>query len=350
MKERIYSLDFVRVFSCFAIVLMHYVHYSNCQIMKNIEMFGSDSFVYVFLLLSGYTLFYNHTIVSDIKKFYFSRFKTIYPMFYIAYFVFFYIAVIQAKHFFCGFKIIFSFLGLDGYLSYKYSTYYLIGECFLGAIIICYFLYPFLNKILNSKKIFFKNLFFLFLFFGSISSFLFYRKFFDIYPSHNIFTVLFCFYIGMVVSKLNILNYFRKKYFYYLLIFLCFALICEKLLNILGIYNINVPIYKVRDLILGVVLFITLYFLGQNIMNNNFLKRIILFISSITYPVYLVHHKMISYVLSCINSSKLSLSFFYFFVTCNFTIIFSYFLKSVVTTSMEDISKLFIKSGNSVEN
>lgn len=337
------ALDFIRAFSCICIIITHFGYYSVCHAINHIGLVFTSIFSYIFILLSGFTLYYNHSSIPEIKSFYFARFKILYPMFYISYFIFFFIKVIEMKKFFWGghwYRGIFSFFALDGYMSYTNSTYYLVGEWFLGAIIICYILYPFLIKILNSKKVVFRNIFFCILFLGMASSFLFYDKFFKIYPKQNIFTVLFVFYIGMIFSKIDISKYFKQKKLYLLLVFLSFILIFTKILNVYGIYKINSMVYEFRDVAIGVFLFIFLYFLGQKIMKSIAFRKILTFLSGINYAIFLLQHKIILYFNSYINSENFITTSIVFFNTLTVIIIFSYFLKVITKATVRDIENL----------
>jgi hypothetical protein len=51
---------------------------------------------------------------------------------------------------------------MDGYLDYKYKSYYIMGEWFTGAIVIIYYLYPIIVYISNKNKFLIP----IFLFFG----------------------------------------------------------------------------------------------------------------------------------------------------------------------------------------
>ena len=61
-------------------------------------------------------------------------------------------------------ELIFTLFGLNGYFSYKYKTFYIIGEWFTDAIEIIYCLYPIIMQIFNKNNLLFP----IFLFFGFI--------------------------------------------------------------------------------------------------------------------------------------------------------------------------------------
>ena len=106
-----------------------------------------DCGVAIFFFVSGAALMCNYSECCDMKSFYLKRIKSIYPMFFIAWvFSFltrFYIdrSIPQLPFV----KIFYTILGIDGYLSQWTSTFYLLGEWFLGMIIVVYAVFPLLR-------------------------------------------------------------------------------------------------------------------------------------------------------------------------------------------------------------
>lgn len=116
-------------------------------------------FVTSFFSISGAVLFYNYSKVKSLKIFYFKRWKSIFPSFYICYIYFFLKNVFKYQTLFYNghwSRLLLSVIGLDGYLGQIFKTYHLNGEWFLGAIIIIYIIYPLLSWLMN-KNIFIKN-------------------------------------------------------------------------------------------------------------------------------------------------------------------------------------------------
>ena len=104
-------------------------------------------------------------------------------------------------------KFIYTIIGLDGYLYYRIKTYFILGEWFLGAIIIIYILYPLLLMLIYKKIL----LFYLILIFGyylMLQTNLFIMK-----NEINIITCISSFYFGIITIKykkylwINILHY-----------------------------------------------------------------------------------------------------------------------------------------------
>ncbi len=165
-KQRLFYLDFVRAVAVISIVMIHFntrFLYIDPPAPEKAVLTTSICNVYLgdwgvslFLILSGASLMYVYRDVCDWKYFYKKRFLSIYPMFWIAYTVyFFYLFYInQAVP---GGEIpkgrfLFSVLAFDGLLRANgYPTFYLLGEWFLGLIVLLYLLFPVLRKLLLEK-------------------------------------------------------------------------------------------------------------------------------------------------------------------------------------------------------
>lgn len=159
-RERLYYLDFIRAISTIVIVLTHFnaIYLYNVSPVRPecavITLWVSNIYigafgVSLFLIISGAALMYVYGERKfDWKRFYKQRFLTIYPMFWIAYFFVFLYHTYKYGGIMQGIpkkNIIFTILGMDGLmLNAGARVFYLIGEWFLGAIIILYILFPLL--------------------------------------------------------------------------------------------------------------------------------------------------------------------------------------------------------------
>lgn len=152
-KKRIDAIEFVRGFCAFVIVAGHALDYSGHGLFTPFLSYPNGGVlpvtVNIFLMISGAMLYYNNPRIRSLPTFYYKRWKSIFPMFYLTWLFFYIINVIRAKTFLYSgglSSFVFTLLGLDGYFLYKYSTYYIIGEWFLGGIVLLYLLYPLLLK------------------------------------------------------------------------------------------------------------------------------------------------------------------------------------------------------------
>ena len=164
-RERLYYLDFIRAISTIVIVLTHFnaIYLYNVSPVRPecavITLWVSNIYigafgVSLFLIISGAALMYVYGERKfDWKRFYKQRFLTIYPMFWIAYFGVFLYHTYKYGGIMQGIpkkNIIFTILGMDGLmLNAGVRVFYLIGEWFLGCIVLIYAVFPLIRKSVN---------------------------------------------------------------------------------------------------------------------------------------------------------------------------------------------------------
>ena len=249
-------------------------------------------FVTGFFSISGTVLYYNYPKNNSIKRFYFKRWKSIYPSFYLCYIIFFIKNIfIHGKIFFNGHwsRLILTLLGLYGYLIYIFKSYHLIGEWFLGAIIIIYSLYPLLCWLMN-KNILIIN-FITILFYPLM----YLTNFFIIRPSRNIFVCINSFYFGMLGIKFNYI-FFKCKVTFVISLFIFIFLSLKRISNIILIFQMQ-----------GFALFIILVQIGDKIMKYR-IKSIFIELSNLSYNIFLFHHAIIRDIIEIKNPTDLNLT------------------------------------------
>lgn len=157
-KKQIYSLDFVRAIAVILIIMTHYngefLYLSPPQLDKLLfpytpfNVYIGAVGVSLFFIVSGAALMYVYEEKLELKKFYLKRFKSIFPMFWIAYIFTFFCQFYENRTIRQGVplrRFILSVLGMDGYLMEVVTDFYILGEWFLGFIIIFYLLFPLLR-------------------------------------------------------------------------------------------------------------------------------------------------------------------------------------------------------------
>ena len=165
-QERLFYLDFVRAIAAISIILTHfnakYLYLNPPAPEKAVittrisNLYIGDWGVSLFFIISGAALMYVYADRCELKSFYKKRFLSIYPMFWMAYigaFCFmFYVNRSVIRSGIPKWRMLFSVLGLDGLLlSNGVETYYILGEWFLGVIVMLYILFPLIRKLLNEK-------------------------------------------------------------------------------------------------------------------------------------------------------------------------------------------------------
>lgn len=237
--------------------------------------------VSLFFILSGASLMYNYSENFSLKKFYKKRWLAIFPMYYIAWLsaVLFYMYRFYSLNPFCvqraPWTIVLTVLGVDGYLCSIIPNYYLLGEWFLGCIILMYLLFPVIRLLIKMNPILILCLYTLiYILIVQFYSLKFNIEFF-------LFTRLLEFIFGMVLIECG--NKVNK----YL------AIICLLIVVLFNCLFINIPqMYKTT--IMGVSLFIVLMYIGKNLgAKGNIIFR---YISKLSYAIFLCHHIVIDQV------------------------------------------------------
>ncbi len=173
--KRMISFDIIRIVSCFAIVYYHFLMSLVSMGVREMDeirhLYSSRNLhiatvaVGLFFFISGAGLMASsqkNDSGTNLKEYFFKRFKAVLIPFYIAFFLYVITYRIVFGHgtraLLWGntptWRIIFTILGIDGYISqYGISTFYAgIGEWFLGAILFSYLLFPVLRMALKKSR------------------------------------------------------------------------------------------------------------------------------------------------------------------------------------------------------
>ncbi|HIV17122.1 MAG TPA: acyltransferase, partial [Candidatus Alectryocaccobium stercorigallinarum] len=155
-NNKIVEFNFIKAVSVIGIVAFHFaVETGRLDMLPGKYPLGGV-FVTIFFMVSGALLYYNYNEPENIKLFYYKRWKSVMPAFYVAFGCLYLLQVVQNRSFFYNGRpasLLLTLIGFDGYLNDIIPNYYLLGEWFLGAIIILYAVYPFLARILNKREI-----------------------------------------------------------------------------------------------------------------------------------------------------------------------------------------------------
>lgn len=299
-KKKIFYLNFIRAISMLMIVTYHFfAHFAENNI-TGIKIFSNGKWgmigVTLFFMISGASLMYNYGEKIDIKSYAKKRFLGIYPMFWIAYtLVFIYIFYASKKIIWNLpiYKLGISLLGMDGYLSSYIDTFYLIGEWFLGCIVLIYALFPILRKMVNK----YPKSFILIYTIINFALLIFYKN--GKMPIFkNLIVCTYSFVLGMYVIKY--VNKFRIWQF-------IVALIAS-----IALYSFSKKFNSINAIVLmsnliGYCLFFVLGYIGEKIENVT-IQKIFNTISKYSYAVFLVHHYIIMKMESTFVNATLRIS------------------------------------------
>lgn len=153
-RTRLFYLDFIRALATLIIVL---THFNNPYLAEGGYLLTNMPFgIYVgglgvslFLAISGAALTYTYRRPYSLRTFYWKRAKGIYPMFWTAWIIAFIYLFISSGGIAPGNpplrNFIFTILGMDGLAAnFQIHTAYILGEWFLGFILIFYLVFPLL--------------------------------------------------------------------------------------------------------------------------------------------------------------------------------------------------------------
>lgn len=336
-RPRLFYLDLIRAIAAVLIVITHY----NNPFLQSHPVFINEPFgiyignlgVSLFLIISGAALMYNHGGVKklELKSFYWKRFKTLYPMFWIAFIVanaFLFLRAGGNPH--PGVpkeNIIFSILGVDGLLANAaIPTFYTLGEWFLGFIIIFYLVFPLLRWGVKNYPI----------------------------PTLLIIAAL---YIAMLLLNSNVIGYLPKAVILTTrLPELAFGMYFTQyikripwpvaLVSLLFLVVQEIHPLLVDDLgttFVGIAAFMLLVYTSR-FVDYQPVRVPVKSISRYSYPIFLVHHVVIIQIFNLINPTSLSASAAYLLFFADFTIImvFSVILYRVNKSTLAYIRSMFV--------
>lgn len=337
-KERCFYLDFVRAIAVISILLTHYnarwIYMNSEDALKKAilttrvaNVYIGDFGVSLFLIISGAALMYTYSDQLDLKKFYVKRMTSIYPMFWIGYFfVFAHSFLVNGgiNESIPKWNILLTVIGMDGYLGTVLPSFYLIGEWFLGFIIIIYVLFPLLRKgtiqFPKITAIIVLGLYILFMFNYNIP----FIK--NIFLFIRLLEVVFGMYFVKYIRRVN--GWFT--------------------LTAAGVLVLNCIIKPQIDASLqmtyvGISAFLVLTWISNFIQENKVVVKCCGILSKYSYAIFLTHHYIIAQVVSKIDLSTVSISESYilFIIICCLIGVFSRLLFVIHDYIIKNI-KMFV--------
>lgn len=291
-REHLFSLDFVRVLAAVMIVVFHYnaVTLMIPEVNKPILLFvhyanGSMGHIGVslFFILAGASLMYSSPDKLDLKTYLKKRFLAIYPIYWTVYSAFFVYNYLIKREFTFDkplWRLLLSVIGMDGYLNYLIPNYYLLGEWFIGCILLIYLLFPLMRACMLRRPVL-----------TPVVTSVFYVLLTLFYPFKMDIQFFFLLRVPEVMFGMYFIKYLygtmeqRKKYDWKWGL-ASFAVICTVMT-----IETSLPV-PFKILWTGIPIFLFLVWAGQLIKNQVVRKGISIF-SSYTFAIYLVHHILV---------------------------------------------------------
>jgi len=286
--NRLFTLDFIRSLSIIFIIFYHF----NIWINRNItaELIISSCYtvlgiigVSLFIVLSGASLSLSNPSPFSISRFYWKRFMAIFPLFYVSYLFILLLRVFLKRGFLpdrAPESFLLTLIGMDGFFIFKVKTYYLIGEWFLGFIIILYIVYPIIRFVFMKKM-----LMVLFIAAGiSFGSYYYYDApmFIFRFPPVRLFEFVLGMYIMTAFRTISI-----NERISFMILSSCFITIC--------LYSNLGQFLYVRFVLLGSATYVFLY-CSASFFDLIWLRPPINYLSKYSYGAFLVHHQIIYFV------------------------------------------------------
>ena len=332
-KERIFYLDFIRALSTLIIVLCHYnaLYIYSVNNPGAILITGEIGSVYIgdfgvslFLILSGASLMvsYGKKESVDWKQFYWKRIRTIYPMYWVGFLgVFAYDFYVNA----CvpgapKYSIIWTILGLDGYIgNLGIPTFFVVGEWFLGFIILVYIVFPVLLYLIKKAP----KLLAAVVLAVYVCTLMFYE---GTMPIMFILTtrlpeILFGMYLIQSGKKVS-----WKV-----------ALTAPAIIVLNSVIDVNHINFSLRTTYIGISAYLVLAYIAQ-FFEIPFVKRICSVLCKYSYACVIIHHTVIYRLSAKFDIANISLgNSFMLFVCCCITITIASWLLYHVTSRIEEV-------------
>lgn len=161
---RIPELDYIRCAATLLVITFHFNLLLKEKCAENPIVgflnFANGSMghmgVTLFFILSGYSLFVRWNQRMQVRAYCKSRILAILPMYWIGFLTLFvYTDLLHgARNPNIPLKnLVFTLIGMDGYLYGVVPTFYKIGEWFVGCILLLYFVFPLLLKLINKYPV-----------------------------------------------------------------------------------------------------------------------------------------------------------------------------------------------------
>ena len=294
-RTRIFYLDLIRALSALLIVLTHFnAHlrdHGGGYVLTH-EPFGiySGSLgVSLFLIISGAALTLTYRWPINLKRFYWKRFRSIYPMFWTAWVLgtlAFFLATngrlpnaAPAKSF------ILTVLGIDGLAqAFYFHTMYLLGEWFLGFILLYYLVFPVLLWAIDRFPVITGAV----LLVAYAATIVIMSRYFPAYPSAAVLT-----------TRLPELAFGSYLVLYIRRIHGAVVVPAAAVLAVSAMFPGRIP-EDVATTIVGISVFLILVVAGRYVAIQP-VRAVVSLIATYSYPIFLVHHVVIEQVLEKID-------------------------------------------------
>ncbi|MBQ1843186.1 MAG: acyltransferase [Lachnospiraceae bacterium] len=288
-NSRIYSLDVVRILSTLGIILFHWFtlaadgRYAGVPNGPSWGTNAGGALSTVFFILSGFLLYSRWTGIGkySLNKYFKTRFLAIFPMYYIAFIIATLPRILVGRGAAAPkWTLIFTVFGLDGWLSELFPTFAVVGEWFIGAIVILYLIFPLIDRlyrwnidmvmaVMTILMIIFRN-----------------EHLINPNSFHSILSCLFSFTFGAWLAAHD-LHKSRTAGIISLIGYVILTVI-----RVPSSWNMNLY-YHICGMLLFPALNLIGMLLASSLEKSSGFQNVIIKMSGLSYPVFLIHHAVI---------------------------------------------------------
>ena len=323
--NRLFACDLVRIFAMICVFTSHYClaavvekgTMTGFAVMAGRISLGQQG-VGLFVVLAGMMSALSYERIQQknpgaslkqmVLTYYVKRLKSIYPLFWVAYIIMFYHIMTPAGVTPLRPVILASLFGFDGYLLVSgVQTVYLVGEWYIGAIVILYLLFPLVYAFIRRYPVP-TAVVLVVLYFGGVY----------LYPFTRLKETLAFFRLLPFSAGIYLWLYLRRPGH-------IFAVVAGVVLILSMV--IKCPDYMYNAAFQETSSFIVLLYLG-NLLDQvkgkrmDIVRRIITFIAAYSYMFFLFHHQVIYDVLAPYTPGSRSVLFYILAYAYSFVLVF----------------------------
>ena len=335
-RTRVFYLDLIRAVAAVLIVLTHFNFHLKEHgggYVLTYEPFGiyvGALGVSLFLIISGAALTLTYRRPINLKRFYWKRFRSIYPMFWTAW-------VLGTLALFLAANgrppnagpvksFILTVLGIDGLAqAFHFRTMYLLGEWFLGFILLYYVVFPLLLWAIDRFPVITGAV----LLVVYVATIVVMSRYFPAYPSAAVLT-----------TRLPEMAFGSYLVLYIHRIHGAVVVPAAAVLAISAMFPGRIP-EDVGTTIVGISVFLILVVAGRYVAIQP-VRVVVSLIATYSYPIFLVHHMVIEQVLEKIDVAGFYPIQRYMLLAAECVIIFALSVALVKVT--DDVIDFFTKA------
>ena len=315
-RTRIFYLDLVRALAALLIVLTHFNNpylADGGYVLTNFPfgIYVGGLGVSLFLIISGAALTVTYRRPINLKRFYWKRCLNIYPMFWTAW-------ILATLYFFVTTggrppnsaptrSLIFTVLGVDGLVAnFQVRTAYLLGEWFLGFILLYYLVFPALLWAIDRFPIITGVVILV----AYAATVIVMQRYFAGYPSAMILT-----------TRLPELAFGSYFVLYVRRVHWAVVIPAAAVLAVSAMLPEEIP-EDVATTLVGISAFLILVVVGRYVAIQP-VRALVSLIARYSYPIFLVHHVVIWYLSQRIDVYGLFPLQRYILLAAEFVLIFA---------------------------